>query len=109
MTDDMEDIDPSKNVRSAKEIKQTLLKKAISEGRGHEMIKLILWRLAQIKHDVKKDEDAITEARYMEDQPQSIRALNALAFHKNSDKRFALSDDTVTDGKYIHPSPELVN
>ena len=102
------DHDINKNIRSAKEIKQSLLKKAIAEGRGHEMIKLILWRLAEIRHFASQDEDAIQEARFMKDQPKSIRALNTLAFHKDSDIRFSQRDEEVADG-FVHQTPELVN
>lgn len=97
-----------KNIRSAREIKKSLLKKAISEGRGPEMIKLILWRIAHIKHEAAKDEDALTEARYMEDQPQSVRALNALAFHKDSQTRFAMAEHLKNKG-FIHKAPEGVH
>ena len=99
-----------KNIRSAKEIKQNLLKRAISEGRGHEMIKLILWRLAEIRHHAAQDEKALAEARYMDGdgQPKSVRALNTLAFHKNSHTRFTLNEDHLTD-HYIHPGPHTIN
>ena len=96
------------HVRSARDIKQSLLKKAISEGRGHEMIKLILWRLAQIKHFAAQDKEAIREALYMDDQPQSIRALNTLAYHKNIATRFSLRDEDVAQG-IVHEAPEYVH
>ena len=104
--------DSPKNVRSAKEIKQGLLKKAFAEGRGHEMIKLILWRLAEIKHHAEQDEDAIREARFMKNQPQCVRAVNTLAFHTNSATRFCMSDKSAKSqkaGDFIHPAPETVN
>lgn len=100
--------DTNKNIRSAREIKQSLLKKAISEDRGHEMIKLILWRLAEIKHHASQDKEAISEARYMDNQPQSVRALNTLAFYKNSNTRFSLNDEDISDG-FIHNAPELIH
>lgn len=97
-----------KNIRSARDIKKSLLKKAISEGRGHEMIKLILWRLAHVKHEAAKDEQAIDEARYMSDQPQSVRALNTLAFHRDSSRRFSVSEEALTDGR-IHEAPQSIH
>ena len=99
---------PADNIRSAKDLKQSLLKRAIAEGRGHDMIKLIQWRLAQIRHDAAKDKEAIREARFMKGQPKSVRALNTLAFHKDDPTRFSMDDNARTDS-YVHPETETVN
>lgn len=98
-----------KNIRSVKEIKQSLLRKAIAQDRGPEMIQLILWRLAEIKHHAAKDAQALEEARFASGQPQSVRALNTLAYYCDEDVRFSMSDQESAAGRYIHPTPEIVN
>lgn len=105
-------------VRSAKDIKQGLLKKAIAQGRGPEMIKLILWRISQIRHHAKQDQHAIDEAVSMDGEPQSVRALNTMAYYKDEDVRFSSrketqKNETIRQDKsampFIHQSPETIH
>ncbi len=100
----------NKTVRSTKEIKQGLLKKAIAEGRGREMITTILWRLAQVRHDAAKDELAIEKAKRMNGQPKSVRMLNTLARHEDSPLRFSAEMVNEVDEikGFIHSMPETV-
>ncbi len=78
------------NVRSAKEIKRSLLKKAIKEGRGPEMILLIQWRNALTRHKAKRrlEEFLKFECENM-GQPRAVRMLNMLAGLDGSDLRFS--------------------
>ncbi|MCB9975018.1 MAG: hypothetical protein H6856_05225 [Rhodospirillales bacterium] len=77
------------SIRSSKDIKRELLRRAIKEGRGPEMILLIQWRSAQLKHEAERDLDDLHK---FEDenfaQPRSVRMLNALAAHEGSLTRF---------------------
>jgi hypothetical protein len=87
------------HVRSAYEIKRKLLRRAIREGRGPEMIMMIQWRLSYIKHVSEEDKDIIKECSLMEDdQPRAVRMLNALARLEGEDVRFSL----IPDGTSIH-------
>lgn len=82
------------NVRSAYEIKKRLLKKAIREGRGPEMIMMIQWRLSYIKHLSEEDKDIVKECALVDDdQPRAVRMLNALARHEGSKQRYIHTDD----------------
>ncbi len=85
------------HVRSAYEIKRQLLRKAIREGRGPEMIMMIQWRLSYIKHISEDDKDVVEECRLMEeDQPRSVRMLNAIARYDGYDIRFCLIPDSTS-------------
>ena len=85
------------NVRSAYEIKRKLLKKAIREGRGPEMIMMIQWRLSYIKHISEDDKDIVKECTLLDDdQPRSVRMLNAIARHEGEDIRYSLIPDSTS-------------
>ena len=87
------------HVRSAYEIKRQLLRKAIREGRGPEMIMMIQWRLSYIKHISEDDKEIVKECVLMEeDQPRSVRMLNAIARHEGEEIRFS----TIPDSTSIH-------
>lgn len=80
------------NVRSRKEIKRKLLKKAIEEGRGPEMILMIQWRLSQSRDIPEEDKKALEEnAMLNEGQPRSIRMLNTLSRHLGLSERYIKS------------------
>ena len=80
------------SVRTRKEIKQKLLKKAIEEGRGPEMMLLIQWRLQQVRHDAEADQERLEETLNVnKGQPRSIKMLNALALHEGSSTRYVES------------------
>lgn len=85
------------HVRSAYDIKRKLLRKAIKEGRGPEMIMMIQWRLSYIKHISEDDKDIIKECVLMEDdQPRSVRMLNAMARHEDEDIRFSMIPENTS-------------
>ena len=87
------------NVRSAYEIKRKLLRRAIREGRGPEMIMMIQWRLSYIKHISEEDKDIIQECLLMEDdQPRSVKMLNAIARHQDEEIRFS----TIPENTSVH-------
>ncbi len=101
--------DISKTIRSVREIKQQLLKRAIENGRGPEMITTILWRLAKVRHEASKDEDMIEKAVKMEGQPKSVRMLNTLARHENSPMRFSAETmKTPEIDSFVHKEHETV-
>jgi hypothetical protein len=92
------------SVRTRKEIKQKLLKKAISEGRGAEMILLIQWRLEQVRHEFSQDKEILEESRMVDDgQPRSVRMLNTIARAKGLSKRFV-----ETPGKHLFKGPDTL-
>lgn len=77
------------NVRSRKEIKRKLLKKAIEEGRGPEMILIIQWRLSQSKHLPEDHKEALEEnAMLNKGQPRSVKMLNTLSRHLGLSDRY---------------------
>lgn len=84
------------SIRSSKDLKRELLKRAIREGRGPEMILLIQWTNAKIKHESQRDSD---ELHKFEDdnfaQPRAVRMLNLLAAIEGQGVRFT---DSYTDG-----------
>ena len=81
------------SIRSSKDLKRELLKRAIREGRGPEMILLIQWTNAKIKHESQRDSD---ELHKFEDdnfaQPRCVRMLNLLAAVEGAGVRFTDSD-----------------
>ena len=98
----MKDSDTS--VRTRKEIKQRLLKRAIQEGRGAEMILLIQWRLQQIRHDASQDKDILEEIQLMDDgQPRSVRMLNTIARSKGLARRYVETPD-----KFVTRGPDTL-
>lgn len=87
------------NVRTRKEIKQGLLKKAIKEGRGPEMILLIQWRLKASQNISPEEKDILEEAAHVNDgQPKSVRMLNALARHKGESTRYVHTETLISEG-----------
>lgn len=77
------------NVRSRKEIKRKLLKKAIEEGRGPEMILMIQWRLSQSQNIPEEHKEALEESAMLnEGQPRSVKMLNALSRHLGLSERY---------------------
>jgi hypothetical protein len=85
-----------RNVRTRKEIKKSLLKKAIKEGRGPEMISQILWRVALCK--LSQEEKDILEQTVMtnEGQPRTVQMLNTIEQHNN--QRYVYTKNTFIDG-----------
>ncbi|MCB9987752.1 MAG: hypothetical protein H6868_00295 [Rhodospirillales bacterium] len=77
------------NVRSAYEIKQALLKRAIAQDRGPEMIARILKRIARVKELAAEDREILDDLRLYFDQPRSVQMLNALARASGSPARYA--------------------
>ena len=96
--------DTDASVRTRKQIKQSLLKRAIQEGRGAEMILLIQWRLGQIRHDISQDKEMLDDSLLMDEgQPRSVRMLNTLARHEGLNRRFV-----ETASKFIIKGPDTL-
>lgn len=92
------------SVRTRKEIKQSLLRRAIQEGRGAEMILLIQWRLQQIRHEASHDKDILEESLLVDEgQPRSVRMLNALARSRGLSLRYV-----ETAGKFLSKGPDTM-
>lgn len=89
--------------RSSKDLKRELLKRAIKEGRGPEMILLIQWRNAWLKHEAERDVDDLHK---FEDenfaQPRSVRMLNALAALEGSGTRFSAASLEFHASESVH-------
>ena len=88
------------SIRSSKDLKRELLKRAIREGRGPEMILLIQWTNARIKHEAERDADDLH--KFEDDnfaQPRSVRMLNLLASLEGQSVRYTDSyTDSMLDG-----------
>lgn len=79
----------NKPVRTRKEIKRSLLRRAFDEDRGPEIIAEILERNARIKEQSEADRGLLLECRLTgHGQPRSVQLLNALARLDGSNKRF---------------------
>ncbi len=76
------------NVRSAYEIKQNLLRRAIAENRGPEMIARILKRITRVREGTEEDREILDDLRLYFDQPRSVQMLNALARHHGTAQRY---------------------
>lgn len=77
------------SIRSSKDVKRELLKRAIKEGRGPEMILLIQWRNAWLKHEAERDVDGLHKFEGENfAQPRSVRMLNVLAAHEGRAVRY---------------------
>jgi hypothetical protein len=94
------------SIRSSKDLKRELLKRAIREGRGPEMILLIQWTNARIKHESERD---CGDLHKFEDdnfaQPRAVRMLNLLAALEGQGVRFTdseLSRQSETTGGSVH-------
>lgn len=71
------------------EIKRALLKRAIAQGRGPEMILLIQWINASNAHACAKTVQTLAEFEMQNyGQPRSVRMLNLLAEAEGSPMRF---------------------
>ncbi len=94
------------SIRSSKDLKRELLKRAIREGRGPEMILLIQWTNAKIKHEAERDADDLH--KFEDDnfaQPRAVRMLNLLAALEGAGVRFTdseLSRLSETAGGSVH-------
>lgn len=95
-------MNPDFNIRSRKELKRSLLKRAIQDNRGAEIILLIQWRLAASKHVCEDGLDQLFnfEAKNFR-QPRAVRMLNLVAALEGNDKRY--SDASV----FVFPSPRM--
>ena len=87
-----------RNVRTRKEIKKGLLKKAIKEGRGPEMISQIQWRIGLCK--LSDEEKNLLEQSTMtnDGQPRTVQMLNTIAQHKGNSERYIYTNKTLIDG-----------
>ena len=78
------------SVRSTYDLKKSLLRRAFDEGRGSEMIPLILWRTAAMCQSKVSDELRekwkAEEAKNWGDQRRAVKALN---LHAISDGEYA--------------------
>lgn len=62
-----------------KKLKHSMLRRAFNENRGGEMILLIQWRSAQVRHTAQKDVEALRKFEEKNaGQPRAIRALNLI-------------------------------
>ncbi len=94
------------SVRSVKDIKRSLLKRAFKEGRGSEMILLLQWIKAQARHEKKKlSEEFIKFEEENMGQPRAVRMLNKLAQIDGREDRY-----TCTKTAYIADNvPDSLN
>jgi hypothetical protein len=75
------------------EIKRALLKRAIAQGRGPEMILLIQWLSAANAHACEKTARALAEFEIQNyGQPRSVRMLNLLAEVEGASERYFSAD-----------------
>lgn len=84
------------NVRSAYEIKQALLKRAIEENRGPELIARILKRVSRVRSLADEDRDILDDCRMFDGQPRSVMMLNALSRHRGESHRFFEVPENIT-------------
>lgn len=71
------------------EIKRSLLKRAIAQGRGPQMILLIQWLNAQQAHACEQTLQALGEFEMQNyGQPRGVRMMNLLAELEGSPMRF---------------------
>lgn len=62
-----------------KKLKHSMLKRAFNENRGGEVILLMQWRLAQVRHEAEKDKEALSKFEEQNTgQPRALRALNLI-------------------------------
>ena len=74
-------------VRSAREIKAGLLKRAFANDRGPEMIALILERGRRAREVPMDHIEALCQID--DNQPRAVRMLNRIAEEEGSEKRFS--------------------
>lgn len=79
---------------ATKKLKHSLLRRAFNENRGAEVILLIQWRSAWVRHNAEKDAETLKtfEARN-EGQPRAIRALNLIEEQNGSDRVYKLTPE----------------
>lgn len=78
-----------------KKLKHRLLRRAIEQNRGAEVILLIQWRLAQENHQNKGLVELLRKFEAEnEGQPRALRSLNLHAAHKNLPVVYKDSADT---------------
>jgi hypothetical protein len=83
------------------EIKRALLKRAIAQGRGPEMILLIQWINASNAHACAKTVQTLAEFEIQNyGQPRSVRMLNLLSVLSGSNERYHAADAPM-----IHDAP----
>jgi len=79
----------NKTVRTRREIKERLLKRAFNEGRGAEVIAKIQECISRVKEQSDADRGILVECRLNNHgQPRSVQMLNALARHAGSSERW---------------------
>ena len=86
-----------------KKLKHSLLRRAFNENRGGEVILLIQWRVAAVRHAARKDVETLKEFECRNaGQPRAIRALNLIeeqngnnVIHKLTEEKATLDKPTV--------------
>lgn len=68
-------------VRSSKDVKRSLLKRAFSQNRGAEVISEILSRVRKVREMASEDQDALRQATkdHDNDTARTVRAFNVVA------------------------------
>lgn len=77
-------------IRTKKDIKKSLLKRAISQGRGADVILLIQWRKAVTQHEANKGIQALEEKikllKFNQEEPKTgSRCLDAFNLKRHID------------------------
>lgn len=77
-----------------KKLKHSLLRRAFDQNRGPEVILLIQWRAALVRHKAEKDAETLKEFQQRnEGQPRAVRALNLIEEQNGSNVRHKLSEE----------------
>lgn len=80
-----------------KKLKHSLLRRAFDQNRGGEVILLIQWRSALVRHQAEKDAETLKEfQKRNENQPRAIRALNLLEEQNGSGVTHKLAEEKPT-------------
>jgi len=93
-------------IRSKKEIKQSLLKRAVRENRGAEMILTLQWMRAKLDHQTEGVSQVIKEFDFANyGQPRAVKYSNIIAEIEGSDVRLSDNNKAVQNA----PSTRTLN
>lgn len=80
-----------------KKLKHSLLRRAFDQNRGGEVILLIQWRAAAVRHAAEKDVETLKEfERRNAGQPRAIRALNLIEEQNGNNVIHRLTEEKPT-------------
>ena len=94
-----------------KKLKHSLLRRAFDQNRGGEVILLIQWRAAAVRHAAERDVEILKKFEERNaGQPRAIRALNLIEEQNGSNTIHKLTEDKTsprsTFQQVVHDVPE---